>query len=275
MLRHDGIDMVKATSLTGVLRAVIAASSVGLAPSGVGAADLSPDVEVDSFQVETPPPMPVFSWTGFTGGLQIGGQFGRDKAEVRAPASGDAFFGVDPRGVIGGAHVGYDHQLTRLFDGRALVLGLEADVDGASGRGSRSGGLPYGATVSTTSDMKGSIRARAGLPINRVLLYATGGAALAGFTTRVGTTSMGEPAAVDAPNRARAGFTLGGGVDYAFMNDLTLRAEYRYSDYGTFTDQVNLPAPVVGTVSHSETDHRVQAAISYRFGSIAPAAARD
>ena len=59
------------------------------------------------------------------------------------------------------------------------------------------------------------------------------------------------------------------------MNQLTLRAEYRTSDYGTFTDQANLPAPVVGTVSHSETDHRVQAAISYRFGAATPVSAHD
>ena len=274
MLRHDGLEMIKVTSLTGALCAVIAAGGVGLAPSGARAADLSPDVEVDSFQVETPPPMPAFSWTGFTAGLQAGEQFGRDKAEVGAAASGGTVVGVDPRGVIGGAHVGYDHQTTRAFDGRALVFGLEADVDGASGRGSRFGGLPSDAIVSTTSDMKGSIRARAGLPLSRVLLYATGGAAVAELTTRVGTASVGEPA-IDTSNHARAGFTLGGGVDYAFMNQLTVRAEYRYFDYGTFTDLVNLPAPVVGTASHSETDHRVQAAISYRFGSATPVSARD
>ena len=55
--------------------------------------------------------------------------------------------------------------------------------------------------MSTISDIKGPIRARAGISINRVLLYATGG-----------------------------------GIDHAFMNDLTLRTQYRYSGYGTFVD---------------------------------------
>ena len=252
---------------------VVASFLVGVAPCGAAAADLSPDVEVDSFQVETPPPMPVFTWTGLTAGLQLGAVLGHDRAGTRGVTGGDTGVGADQRGVIGGAHVGYDQQTSGRFGGQALVFGLEGDVDGAGGRGSAVGGLPRGASVSTVSDIKGSVRARAGVPINRVLLYATGGAAFADFTTRVKATTAG--GFDDTANRARAGFTLGGGVDYAFMNDLSLRAEYRYSDYGTFTDQLNLPGPTGGSISHAETDHRVQAAISYRFGSVAPVAAHE
>ncbi len=269
MLRYDGIDMLNMMSSA---RALISCL-VGMAACGAMAADLSPDVEVDSFQVETPPLMPVFTWTGLTAGLQVGAVLGHDRVGPRSATAGDILDGSDQRGVIGGAHAGYDHQTGCLFGEQALVFGLEGDVDGASDRGSVVGGLPSGTTVSTTSDLKGSVRARAGVPLNRVLLYATGGAAFAGFTTRVRATSAG--GFDDTSSRARAGFTLGGGVDYAFMNDLSLRAEYRYSDYGTLTDQLNLPGPVGGTISHTETDHRVQAAISYRFGSVAPATAHD
>ena len=208
--------MVKATSFTGALRAIIAARSVGLAPSGVGAADLSPDVEVDSVRVEMPPPMPVFSWAGFTADLHLGGS---SKAARRRcgrrrtlrPSS------TPTRGVIGGVHVGYNHQMIRLIDGQALVLGLDANVVGANGPGSRSDGPPSGATLSTTFDMEGAIRARAGLPLNRVLLYAIDDASFAGLTTRV-RTAFTEESAIDASSHARAGFTLGGGVDYAFMS---------------------------------------------------------
>ena len=98
--------MVKGLSSAGGLLTAAAATIIALASSGAGAADLTPDVEVNSFQVETPPPMPVFTWTSFTVGLQAGGQFGRDKAEVRAPAGTGSLVGPDPRGVVGGAHVG-------------------------------------------------------------------------------------------------------------------------------------------------------------------------
>lgn len=165
-----------------------------------------------------------------------------------------------------------------MFGGQALVFGLEGDLDGASGSGSPFGAPPAGSTVPATSNIKGSVRARVGVPVKRVLFYAfyaTGGAALAKFTTRVSSTTAPGSDASDTSDRARAGFTLGGGVDYAFMNNLSLRAEYRYSDYGTSTDQLNLPAPVGGTVGHSETDHRVHAAMSYEFGSIASATARN
>ena len=68
-------------------------------------------------------------------------------------------------------------------------------------------------------------------------------------------------------DRSRVGYTVGGGVEYAFMNNFSVRAEYRYSDYGAFTDALGAGATVV----HRETDNRVEAGMSYRFNSIVPA----
>ena len=62
------------------------------------------------------------------------------------------------------------------------MFGVEGDVDGADSQHTASpfGGLTAGDTVATRSDIKGSIRARLGVGVNRALFYATGGAAFAG-----------------------------------------------------------------------------------------------
>ena len=72
------------------------------------------------------------------------------------------------------------------------------------------------------------------------------------------------------------GYTVGGGVEYAISNNWSLRAEYRYTDYGSFTE--NLAASQAGglNVRHHETNNRVQAGFSYRFETpvVAPIVAR-
>ena len=134
------------------------------------------------------------------------------------------------------------------------------------------GGLLTGSTASTQSDIKGSIRGRLGFGINRALFYATGGAAFADFNTRYNTIPAFGAGAFDAFDRTRTGYTVGGGVEYAFLNYLSVRAEYRYTNYGTFTDPLGAAAPGLNaSVSHHETDNRVQAGFSYKFDSIVPA----
>ena len=67
------------------------------------------------------------------------------------------------------------------------------------------------------------------------------------------------------------GYTLGAGVEYAFTNSYALRAEYRASAYRAFSTPLD-GAAAGTTVSRRETDNRLQAGISYRFGPLAPAA---
>jgi outer membrane immunogenic protein len=222
------------------------------------------------------PPPPIFSWTGLFVGAQIGGAWDRDPVTVSAvtpptasppptpptaslaptaPTAsppppcltcGTAGAGPDPpgflvvsslsdspSGVIGGAHIGYNLQVNQW------VAGLEGTVDGTSIHSSLLIPLaflsPVGfATADTRSDIQGSIRLRAGIAFDRVLLYATGGAAFAGITT-VYTT--GVPFFItESDSKTRSGWTVGGGLEYALTNTCSIRAEYRYSDFGHSVD---------------------------------------
>ena len=79
----------------------------------------------------------------------------------------------------------------------------------------------------------------------------------------------------DQFSHTRVGYTVGGGIDYAFTNNVSVRAEYRYTDFGSFTDNLTNSTGGVINVSHRETDNRVQAGVSYKFDTFsAPVVAR-
>ena len=150
------------------------------------------------------PPAPVYSWTGFYGGLNMGYSFGRASADVDyfAPATiqpstvcGPAGFALcinngsntgHMNGPIGGVQAGYNWQSGNY------LLGLEADFQGTGQSGTRnfdtsfdngSGffGVNQGtATISLTERMPwlGTVRGRIGYLANPSwLVYATGGLA--------------------------------------------------------------------------------------------------
>jgi outer membrane immunogenic protein len=154
----------------------------------------------------TPPPAPVYNWTGFYGGLNMGVSFGRASADVNYFAPTDSRFPpvstvcgpagnalcisgsdtVDMSGPLGGVQIGYNWQ-----NGNYLA-GLEADFQGTGQSGTRDltagfnngvtgpGGVTTGtAAISIRERMPwlGTVRGRIGYVANPWLLYATGGLA--------------------------------------------------------------------------------------------------
>ena len=101
------------------------------------------------------------------------------------------------------------------------------------------GGFPVGGNVTGTveSGVQGSVRARAGYAFGRFLPYVTGGVAIGSFYTDAqvfGTDLDGVTnfAASGTKSATRVGWTFGAGVEYAVNNHWSLRAEYRYTDFG-------------------------------------------
>ncbi len=222
--------------------------------------------------VFVPPPIPVFTWTGLYVGGQVGYAFGRTAAlETSGAAPAVAFNVGRPDGVIGGGHVGYNFSTQGLpvlgniipgFGGGGFVVGVEGDVDGADDHSTRVIGA---LGESFRNGIQGSARGRVGIAVDRALFYATGGAAFAAFTD-----DFASPAGFDTFSHTRVGYTVGGGVEYAINPHLALRAEYRYSDFGTY-NSVSGTAFLPNTVNTQErvTIQRVQAGFSYKFDSAA------
>jgi outer membrane immunogenic protein len=195
----------------------------------------------------TPPPL--FSWTGLYLGVQIGYAWGTDTVTVNPFGFGTNF---TPNGVVGGGHVGYNLQLDQF------VAGLEGDVEGTGiSRTFSPGGVIYNTSISA----QGSIRARLGVAFDRVLLYATGGGEFAGFNTTV--TGIW----ANQVSQSRAGWTVGGGIEYAVTPSWLIRAEYRYADFGNFTQTTPITFGIGSSVNHHETENAVRAGFSYKFDS--------
>jgi outer membrane immunogenic protein len=231
----------------------------------------------------TPPPAYVppapYSWTGLYVGVQLG--YAWDKDNINAALATPAVVGVpatfvtdsfssNPQGVIGGAHLGYNLQINQW------VAGLEGTVDGTSIN--RTLFAPFsGLSVRDRGWAQGSIRARAGFAWDRFLVYATGGAAFTGinntYTDTIGFVT-GVAGVSENISRTRAGWTVGGGLEYAVTNNWSVRAEYRYSDFGHYIDNpfvVLIPFGGALAVQHHLIENQVQAGISYKFDSLAPA----
>ncbi|QBR71807.1 porin family protein [Beijerinckiaceae bacterium] len=231
------------------------------------------------------PPVPIFTWTGIYVGGQVGYAWGQTHNHFVTAFPGiavfaDDSFGQNPNGVIGGAHVGYNYQINQW------VLGLEGSVDGTSMKKTvlfapgaaffaPVGFFGSGVTATTRADIQGSIRGRIGVAWDRALIYATGGVAFGGFNTSYtffspffalgGTSSF---------STTRVGWTVGGGIEYAVTNNWSVRAEYRYTDFGrtTYAPFSTVFAPFGGgfTGHHHFTQNQVQVGFSYKFDTFAP-----
>jgi outer membrane immunogenic protein len=243
-----------------ISRLLLTAASIAALAGVAHAADLP---NAKGAPVFVPPP-PVFTWTGPYVGAQLGYQWGTSSITSINNATGIATAepGYSPNGVVGGAHIGYNWQMPSV----PFVVGVEGDVEGTGYNGS---GFATAGIVnrSTREDIEGSIRVRGGITWDRALIYATGGAAFASIRNVSTNTISG---GVDTFNNGRVGWTVGGGVEYAIDNNWSIRAEYRYTDFGRFNE--NLVNSTLGTTTASrrETDNAVRAGFSYKFDTFAP-----
>jgi TonB-dependent siderophore receptor len=241
----------------------------------------------------SPPPPPVFSWTGFYVGAQIGYAWGDNNGAISYATPGglygDPSLGHDGEGVIGGLHAGFNYQINNW------VIGVEGTVDPTTlyrnilvlepdGLADPTGDFNIGNTVngSVHSTIQGSIRARAGYAFDRLLLYGTGGAAFGGFKSYYqlyGTDIYNTAAppvtlpffyASDTSSSTRVGWTAGGGVEYALNNNWSVEAEYRYSDFGRITDVPSFAAGITYTASRHLMQNQMQTGFSYKFDSYSP-----
>jgi len=178
---------------------------------------------------------PVFSWTGPYIGINGGGGFGRSSFSAPFPSSNFNTSG----GLVGGT-LGYNWQVNQI------VFGLEGDMDWSHLSGS--GTCPV-VGCSVQNDWLGTVRGRFGLAFDRFLPYVTGGGAFGNIKTNI--TGVG------SADQGRAGWTLGGGVEYAIAGPWSVKAEYLYVDLGN--------GGSIGGSTASFKTNIVRAGLNYRF----------
>lgn len=145
--------------------------------------------------------------------------------------------GRDYDGFAASAHVGYNHQFSNN-----VVLGVEADfvwadIDESSVSNLDNDGVEGDDFQRTTVDWYSSIRARLGYAADRFMPYVTGGIGFGRVAVEFGDLDSGVPDLDDfiSGSSTQVGWALGGGVEYAFTDQLIGRAEYLYLDLGDKT----------------------------------------
>jgi len=175
---------------------------------------------------------PVFSWTGFYLGGNVGGAWGSGEDALD-------LLGLEPSGFIGGGQLGYNVQLDNN-----IVIGIEADIQGSDVSDTAFG-------VESKMDYFGTVRGRIGYAFDHILPYFTGGWAW-------GHNKVTDQFTGFETSNTLSGWTIGGGVEYAFTNNWTVKAEYLYMDLGSdYYDSIGADAGLTANV--------VRAGLNYKF----------
>jgi len=149
---------------------------------------------------------PLTNWTGF----YVGAMGGYASENTSDP------LGI--KGGFGGGTVGYNWQ-SGMFVGGIEADGAFADVNNST--------TVAGVTVSAKVDALGTVRGRAGVAFDQVLLYSTGGLALA--DAKIGASVLGLGI---SDSKTLTGWTVGTGVEWMFMPRWSVKAEYLFRSFG-------------------------------------------
>jgi len=198
-----------------------------------------------------PPPPPIFNWSGFYVGANIGGAFTHDS--LTDNLSG-ASLGSDNNGFIGGGQVGFNWQVD------SWVLGVEWDIDGTTLSHTGPGVVTALGTLQahTSTDWISTLTGRVGYAADRWLLYAKGGGAWVQESATI--TNLGTGAAVGA-SRTSSGWTVGGGVEWAFAPQWSAKLEYDFIRLDNF----NFNTFAGDSLTFSRDINMVMAGVNYRF----------
>jgi outer membrane immunogenic protein len=263
--------------MTKISTLLCAAAAVAALSAPAAAADMR-------MPMKAPPPIAaIFSWTGFYIGVNGGGAFGAGHNAIVTetfngalftsgtwPGSGN-FGKLDPSGGFGGGQIGYNYQVSNW------VFGIETDIQGASIKDTATATLPYivapntiTASVSQKLDWFGTVRGRLGIAFDRVLIYGTAGFAYGQTQTALTMTDTLGFVAAGSSKSTKTGWVAGGGVEWAFAPNWSVKGEYQYIDLGRkgVTAQEFVGAvPTLFAVSTSARNdsHTGRIGINYRF----------
>jgi outer membrane immunogenic protein len=225
------------------------------------------------------PPAPLYDWTGFYVGGNVG--YGSGHTDVTGSSSSvllgvatpSTFAGgLNSSGVLGGGQIGFNYQFAPYW-----VAGIEADIDGAGINGSTNTCSATTAGVAVGCDTAalkltdfGTVRGRLGYAWNNMLLFGTGGFAWGqNSTTHTGTCvgpgcpAASLPFASNSPTTSTTfpGWAAGAGAEWGFLPNWTLRLEYLHLGFNDVTTNYVFSGTVVGlpftTATHTSANSGV------------------
>jgi outer membrane immunogenic protein len=186
-----------------------------------------------------------YNWTGFYAGVNAG--YGWGSSDWSAPAAS-----IKPKGFMAGGTLGYNWQ------SGAIVYGLEGDFDWSDVNASVAcaGVL----TCETSNSWLATFRGRVGYAFDRWLPYITGGGAYGRVTAKIDVPPVGFAASSASD---QLGWTVGVGLEYAFLSNWSAKIEYLYVDLGNTSCGGACGFPGGNNVDF--TTNVVRAGVNFRF----------
>lgn len=219
--------------------------------SGLAAAE--PGVQADA------------KWSGFYAGVSAGAIFSQTQlySQHRFFLSGSSPYShdINTANFLPGVQAGYNHQFQS-----GLVLGGEAEFSYPNNNGQFTEKFQNQFDkFSYNNRLQGSLRTRLGFALDRFLPYLAVGVSFADtkfqYTDEVNDRYVNE--------NVQVGWMLGGGLEYALIDKLSLRGEYLYTDYGR-PSYTAIPTVVgvfdpAGVARTDLVSHSVRLALNYHF----------
>ena len=245
------------------MKPIVVAILLSLVTAGrAAAADVAPPAPLPpSAPANYYPATAPINWGGIYLGINGGYGFGSSNwTNAGVSTSGFTTDGALVGGTIGLNYAGYG----------GLMFGVEGDLDWSALKGSSSTaacaglGVTTGAACETQSEWLSTARVRAGYAFNRILIFATAGAAIGDFQVAL------NPPATFLSVGPQLGWTVGAGIEFAFTDNWTAKVEYLYVNLGTVSCPVGASCPQanaagVSTASVSLAESLVRAGINYKF----------
>jgi outer membrane immunogenic protein len=292
MLSSTGFGILESDGVTTKSKVVVVAASLSL----MGAPAIAADMPTNARMPVKAPVIAPFSWTGFYIGATAGAAWTKSDVSLDAiNAVADPLYitadipGLDALGspsikgtnAVFGGKLGYNQQWG------AVVLGLESDLSYFHfDKTVNTSGNPFltfaignaNFTENVTADWLATVRPRLGYAFDRALVYVTGGLAVGkvSFSNNyvgLSLNGFGNEFESSSVSKTKAGWSVGGGVDYALTQNWILSAEYMHVDLGSVSTsgpvaQQSTPFnPVDATLNFSAKlkSDIVRAGIAYKF----------
>jgi outer membrane immunogenic protein len=258
--------------------------------SSVAAAALALFLATPASAADTETPLPeAADWTAFHLGAGVGGNFAFVEEDAFGEKDGGfiatslSAFGahesdLGDAGFFGTIEAGFDWQL-----GSSIVLGAVANYDfGKTKMDNESFAVVETCAILLCSVSEGSfatqwkigdswaVGARVGfLAMDDALIYVLGGYTQA--KVKAAASLEGEEGSFTSLSDSswEDGWFVGGGIEALLTDHISVKAEYRYNDYGTIELEESFADEIVQTEISQEGDitvHSVRAVLSYRFG---------
>nr|WP_279290525.1 TonB-dependent receptor [Rhizobium skierniewicense] len=224
------------------------------------------------------------NWTGFYVGADWGGKHFSASGDTTAAGGASSAIAAsektdrDANSILGGLHAGYNHQF-----GNGTVLGFEIDGGFTRARGEQA--MPVSAFTQALQaeyhqsyGAETSGRVRLGQSFGRTLLYGTGGVGLVQEKQKrtqyrqIGSETR--PYFSETEEKIRPGMVLGGGLEFAFSDRLSLRTEYLFGYYpdkkfdferASQNIQGGANVPIGREASNTLKTHSLRVGLNYHF----------